>query len=115
MQLMPSGRINSLEDVKEALLVYQRASKMRITLEIVLMDGVNDTQEDIRRLIDFIPPLQVVVNIIPWNPVPGIQFRTPAAARVSGFSQALMRRGIKVTRRYRRGVQVHAACGQLGE
>jgi len=60
-----------------------------------------------------------VVNLIPWNPVDGLEFegkplRKPSAAEIRGFTAALESRGLKVTRRFRKGSGISGACGQLG-
>lgn len=80
---------------------------------MVLLGGINDTDDDIESLIDFIPPLRVVVNIIPWNPARDIDFNPPSSKRLIYFKRRLEEAGIPVTRRYTRGQGVNGACGQL--
>lgn len=111
--MVPSARKNSLREIRQSLLEYQRKTKKRITLEIVLLDGVNDRKRDVEALVDFVYPLDVVVNIIPWNMAEGLNFRMPAPDKVKRFQKKLEERGISVTQRYRRGRGVNAACGQL--
>jgi 23S rRNA (adenine2503-C2)-methyltransferase len=118
-KLMPIGRNNPLGELKDALRYYQRRRRRRITLEAVLLGGVNTRREDAEALAAFARGLDAVVNLIPWNPVEGLSFegkalREPAAAELAGFAAALTALGLKVTRRYRKGRAVGGACGQLG-
>jgi 23S rRNA (adenine2503-C2)-methyltransferase len=119
-RLMPISRTNSLPALKDALEYYQRKQKKRITLEAVLLGGLNTRDEDIAAMTAFVQGLDVAINLIPWNPVEGMRFdgnllREPSAGEISRFSRELSRRGIKVTRRFRKGRLVSGACGQLGE
>ncbi len=112
-ELMPIARTNPISEVKRALLAYQRVTGRRITLEMVLLGGINDTEDDIEGLVRFIPPLKVVVNIIPWNPARDINFKPPSSGRIAYFKRRLEDAGIPVTRRYTRGRGINGACGQL--
>lgn len=119
-ELMPIARTNPLPALKSALQYYQEKQSQRITLEAVLLGGINTRKEDSAALADFARGLDAVVNLIPWNPVEGLEFRgkplrEPGAGEIAGFTRELARRGIKVTRRYRKGRLVAGACGQLGE
>jgi 23S rRNA (adenine2503-C2)-methyltransferase len=119
-ELMPVARANPLGALKEALLRYQETRGRRVTLEAVLLGGVNTRDEDAAGIAAFARGLDAAINLIPWNPVEGMSFRgrplrEPAAAEIARFSRELERRGLTVTRRHRRGRSVSAACGQLGE
>jgi 23S rRNA (adenine2503-C2)-methyltransferase len=118
--LMPGTAGNPLEQVKKALQGYQEKTGRRITLETVLLGGINTGIEDARALTAFARELNVTVNLIPWNPVPGLSFegknlREPPAAEIAGFRRLLEEGGLPVTGRYRRGRFVSGACGQLGQ
>jgi 23S rRNA (adenine2503-C2)-methyltransferase len=119
-ELMPIARANPLGGLKEALLRYQEKQGRRITLEAVLLGGVNTRDEDIEGIAAFARGLDTVINLIPWNPVEGMSFRgrplrEPGGAETARFARELMRRGLTVTCRYRKGRSISAACGQLGE
>jgi 23S rRNA (adenine2503-C2)-methyltransferase len=119
-ELMPIARANPLPALKEALLRHQETRGRRITLEAVLLGGVNTRDEDAEGIAAFARGLDAVINLIPWNPVEGMSFRgralrEPAGAEIARFSRELTRRGLAVTRRRRKGRSVSAACGQLGE
>jgi 23S rRNA (adenine2503-C2)-methyltransferase len=118
-RLMPVAATNPLRDLKEALHAYQGQWNHRITLEAVLLGGINTRQKDMDELIGFSKGLEVVVNLIPWNPIPGMTFegkplRQPSKGELEWFAQGLEKRGLKVTRRLRRGRTIAGACGQLG-
>ena len=118
--LMPVARSNPLPELRRALLEYQAALGKRITLEIVLMDGINDRPEDVEALVRFVrgepsqPPLRVLINLIPWNPLPDFSYRKPEAKRIEWFQRRIKQTGIPVTTRLSRGSTVCGACGQLG-
>jgi len=124
-QLMPISRENPLPLVREALLKYQKKRKRRITLEMVLLGGINTDISETQAVADFVRPpqsgagLDVIINLIPWNPVEGLKFdgqplRPPAPREIAVFTAALESRGLKVTRIFRKGSGISGACGQLG-
>ena len=119
-ELMPVARANPLNELKEALLRHQEKRGRRITLEAVLLGGVNTRDEDIAAMAAFARGLDAAVNLIPWNPVEGMSFRgrplrEPGGAETARFARELARQGLTVTCRLRKGRSVLAACGQLGE
>lgn len=112
--LMPVTKKHTLADVKKSLLYYQDKTGRRITLEVVLIKGQNDAPQNWRTLEQFISGLSVILNVIPWNPVPGFDFETPDETAIGEFFNWLEKKKIPQTRRYRRGSAIGAACGQLG-
>jgi 23S rRNA (adenine2503-C2)-methyltransferase len=113
--LMPVEKSNCLPDLKRALQAYQAASGDRITLEAAIMGGLNTGPLEGRAIADFCAGLKVQVNLIPWNPVEGADFREPTRQEMEELEKILTDRGIAVTRRMRRGRGVSGACGQLGD
>jgi 23S rRNA (adenine2503-C2)-methyltransferase len=111
--LMPVNRANPLPALREALGVYQERTRRRITLEVVLIDGITDRAEDVEALVEWAGPLGVMVNLIPWNPVPEIDFRESPPQRVRWFKERLEAARMPVTERLRKGRGVNGACGQL--
>jgi len=116
-RLMPgSGRLTGL---KKALLDYQKKRRRRITLEMVLLGGINTSFADAKACAVFAAGLDAVINLIPWNPVEDVYFegrrlRTPTAKETSEFAKALESLGLKITRRREKGLGIGGACGQLG-
>jgi 23S rRNA (adenine2503-C2)-methyltransferase len=118
-RLMPIARTNPLPALKEALRYYQNREKKRITLEAVLLGGINTRAEDAAALAVFARGLQVIVNLIPWNPVDGLSFegqplREPADGETERFAAMLHKHGLKTETRRRKGNSICGACGQLG-
>ncbi|MDR2053671.1 MAG: 23S rRNA (adenine(2503)-C(2))-methyltransferase RlmN [Treponema sp.] len=118
-RLMPVTRTNPLKEVKAALAKYQKNENRRVTLEMVLLGGINTRQKDIEELERFADGLDVIVNLIPWNPVEGMFFegralREPERGELAAFTALLEKRGIAYTCRRRKGRGVCGACGQLG-
>jgi 23S rRNA (adenine2503-C2)-methyltransferase len=119
-RLMPIGRANPLPRLKEALRYYQRKTGRRVTLEAVLLGGLNTGKEEAVAMAAFAHGLDAVVNLIPWNPVEGLAFegqalREPAPAELRAFTADLESQGLNITLRYRKGRGVAGACGQLGQ
>jgi 23S rRNA (adenine2503-C2)-methyltransferase len=118
-RLMPASRENSLSLVKEALLHYQKKMKRRITLEMVLLRGLNTGVSDAKAVREFARGLDTVINLIPWNPVDGLKLEgLPLCAstkkEVTDYTAALEKEGLKVTTRMKKGRSISGACGQLG-
>jgi 23S rRNA (adenine2503-C2)-methyltransferase len=117
--LMPITASHPLRDVKKALCYFQEKGGGRITLEAVLLGGINTGEKDAFAMAEFAKGLDATVNLIPWNPVKDLNFngkplKQPSPAEVADFSQKLKSLGLNVTRRFRRGRGVMGACGQLG-
>lgn len=118
-KFIPLSLSNPLPLIKENLLYYQQKQKQRITLELVLLRGINTSEEDARRIADFGRGLDCVVNLIPWNPVDNILFEgktlaSPSAKELALFNASLEKHKLNVTRRISKGRSVSGACGQLG-
>ena len=123
-KLMPFTKAHPLPLVREALVRYQKERERRITLEVVLLGGVNTGAADAEAIAGFVQPgpangLDAVINLIPWNPVEGLAFegvplRAPSRKETMEFAAALERRGLKVTKRMGKGLGISGACGQLG-
>ena len=113
-ELMPIGRRFPLAELRAALERYPLRARERVTVEYVLLSGVNDTLEDAHRLADFCQSFPHNVNLIPFNEHPLAPYRAPEEAAVDAFAKAVLaRRPTLVTVRRSRGRDVQAACGQL--
>jgi len=118
-RLIPASRENPLPRVKEALLYYQKKAKRRITLEMVLLKGINTGASDAKAVREFAQGMDTVINLIPWNPVEGIEFEgvplcAPTQKEITDYALALENEGLKVTLRLKKGRGISGACGQLG-
>ena len=112
-RLVPFNRRYNLHRLREALLEYQNITGRQFTVEWTLLDGVNDRPEDAEELILYIKGLDVSVNLIPWNPVPGLAFAPSSKARCETFRNLLSQGKITATLRQEKGRDIDAACGQL--
>lgn len=111
--LVPPNRKYPLAQILETCRSFPLKKRSRITFEYVLLDRVNDTPEDARRLAKLLNGIKSKVNLIPLNPAPGIPFDRPSDERVDRFAQILADRHITVSVRKSRGRDIRAACGQL--
>jgi 23S rRNA (adenine2503-C2)-methyltransferase len=112
-RLMPVTRKWSLESLMAAARAFPLRQRERLTFEYVLLDQVNDSAQDAREVVELLRGLRAKVNLIAWNPGPGIEFRTPSDERVLAFQQVLVKAGIPTFIRRPRGRDIYAACGQL--
>ena len=111
--MVPSNRRYPLGEILDACRRFPLKKRSRITFEYVLLDGVNDTGDDARRLVALLSGIKAKVNVIPLNPAPGIPYARPSDARIDRFAQLLADRHITVSVRKSRGRDIRAACGQL--
>ncbi len=111
--LIPYARTHSIDELLKALIYYKNKTKRRITIEYTLIKDINDTREDVLALTEFAKKIRAHVNIIRYNPIKGINLFKPDSKIVERFKKTLIKSGLKVTERYRRGNDIKAACGQL--
>jgi 23S rRNA (adenine2503-C2)-methyltransferase len=111
-RLMPITRKYPLADLMQACRSYPLRSWEKLTFEYVLLRGVNDTDADARRVVRLLANLNCKVNLIAFNPGPGLQFETPEPERVASF-QAIVKKAVPCFVRKPRGRDIYAACGQL--
>ncbi|KAA9000338.1 23S rRNA (adenine(2503)-C(2))-methyltransferase RlmN [Paenibacillus spiritus] len=115
-RIMKINKAIPIEKLMEALDYYLEKSKRRVTLEYIMLRGVNDGQEHALELAELIGsrrPL-VNVNLIPYNPVDEhSQYQRPDRETVSAFFDTLKKQKVSVSKRLEHGVDIDAACGQL--
>jgi 23S rRNA (adenine2503-C2)-methyltransferase len=112
-RLVPVNRKYGLRELVAACRKFPLKQRNRITFEYVLLDGVNDTDEDARRLVKLLAGVKAKVNLLPLNEAAGIPFDRPSDARVDRFAQILADHHLTVMVRKSRGRDIRAACGQL--
>ena len=112
--LVPINKRWNIEALLAALREYPKASNSeRITFEYVMLDGVNDSDEDARRLVGLLDGIPAKVNLIPFNEWPGAPYRRSSNNRIRAFATILMQAGYASPIRTPRGEDIMAACGQL--
>ncbi|GJM09527.1 MAG: dual-specificity RNA methyltransferase RlmN [Lysobacteraceae bacterium] len=87
--------------------------KARVTFEYTMLDGVNDSLEQARLLAKRLANVPAKVNLIPFNPFPGADYKCSSGNRIRAFQEVLMQAGLVATVRKTRGQDIDAACGQL--
>ena len=112
-RLVPINRKYGLQDLLDACRRFPLKRRNRITFEYVLLDQVNDTPEDARRLVRLLHGIKAKVNLLPLNAAPGIPFERPSDDRVNRFAAILADHQVTVSVRRSRGRDIRAACGQL--
>jgi len=113
-RLMPVNRKYPIARLLDACRAFARESGDRVTLEYVLLAGINDSDADADRLARLARGVPAKVNLIPFNEVEDwLPYRRPPRAAVLGFRDRVSARGATATIRWSRGVEARAACGQL--
>ncbi len=114
-KIMPVELKNPIMDVSRLIHHYQSLHNRQLTLEYTLLKGVNDQYEDIRGLIQLARYLNAKINLINLNPHRKIPFEPVSVSALKQIQRDIQRESVYVTIRYRKGQDVAAACGQLGE
>ena len=112
-RVMPINKKWNLGALLAAVRRFPLERRRRVTFEYVLLDGVNDSRADARRLPELLRGIPSKVNLIPWNPHPGSDFRRPSDEAIRAFQEEVRARGLAVYVRKSRGRDIDAACGQL--
>ena len=111
-QIMPVNRKYPLAQLIDACEAYQKAKGRMIWVEYILIDQVNTGLEQVDALVGFAKRLQCKVNLIPYNPVGGLEWKRPSDKTVAEFRDSLHHNGVRVTVRMAKGKDIDAACGQ---
>jgi len=112
-ELVPTSKRIKLSEILEAADRFYAATSRRVTFEYVLLAGINDKAEQAARLAKLLDGRPVLVNLIPYNPVDGLPYRTPTDDALGRFVGTLEKAGVQVQVRKRKGDKISAACGQL--
>jgi 23S rRNA (adenine2503-C2)-methyltransferase len=112
-KIIPYARKYPLEEVLMAMDEYSRQTKRDITYEYTLLAGINDQYKHAQELAQLLAGKQCTVNLIPYNPVDGLNLNRPEREMIEDFRSVLEEKGINVTWRYTKGKDIAAACGQL--
>jgi len=112
-RIMPINKKYPLADLRDACLYFLEKKKQKITFEYILIDGVNDAPDHARDLSRFIHGLHAKVNLIPYNPVDGLDWERPPDPRIREFAGILKENRVPATVRLEKGTDIDAACGQL--
>jgi 23S rRNA (adenine2503-C2)-methyltransferase len=111
--LLPRAPRISPDDLVEAGHQYARASGYPMQVQWTLLDGVNDTAEEVEGLVRLLKGKHAVLNMIPYNSVPDLPYRRPAWDKAAALARELHRKGVLTKLRQSAGQDVDAGCGQL--
>ncbi len=114
-KIVPPNRKWPLSEILKTCRNLPLSERQRITFEYVLLSGVNDSSEDARKLVGLLRGIRCKVNLLPWNPFPGVSFERPADSRVDEFRRILTQSGLDAFVRQSKGLDIRAACGQLAD
>ena len=110
-QIMPINKVYNISKVINSLKNYIVKTNRRVTIEYVMLKGVNDSIDNAYELAGLLKGMNVYVNLIPYNETNNIEFKK--SIRIKEFKDALIDKGINVTVRREFGSNISAACGQL--
>lgn len=111
--LMKINNVYPIEKLMEAIKYYLNTTKRRVTIEYILIDGVNDQEIDAKALIGLLKGLNVYINLIPYNEVIEAPYKRSPLVNQKRFLDILKKGELDVTLRKEQGHDINAACGQL--
>jgi len=111
--IMQVAATNDLESIMEQIKQYSLSRNKRITLEYILLDGINDSIRHTEALKTLLSGINCLVNIIPYNPIPNSDYIRPSRNKIFKFYNNLKKLGINTTLRVSMGDSISSSCGQL--
>jgi len=112
-KLMPINKKHPIKDLLGAVKYFVKKTKRGVTFEYVLIKDVNDSEKDALALSKLVQGIRCKINLIPYNPVPGLPYQKPSEEKILAFRDYLYPRCPAVTLRRSKGEDILAACGQL--
>jgi 23S rRNA (adenine2503-C2)-methyltransferase len=113
-ELVPLNKKYNIREVLDACKQYiEGDTRRKVTIEYVMLEGVNDSVNHARSLVNLLKGLPSKVNLIPFNPFPNTQFKRSNEDSINRFRDVLMKGGLITITRRTRGDDIDAACGQL--
>lgn len=112
-EIMPINKAYPLQELMETIKEYIKKTNRRVTMEYILLKGVNDQKKHAKELANLLRGMNVYVNLIPYNETNHIEFQKSAKETIDAFYRELQKEKIQVTVRREFGSSISAACGQL--
>lgn len=111
--LIPINHKYKLKDVLEAIKSIPKGNRQFVMYEYLLIDELNNKDEDIELLSELNQNFPGIINLIPYNPIPGLSYQRPSLDEVESFKSKLAKKGVRTFIRSTKGDEILAACGQL--
>lgn len=112
-KLVPVNDRIGVQAILESADRYFETNGRRLTFEYVLLGGINDSNVEAQQLVSLLKSRNVLLNVIPYNPVEGLPYHEPSRQSIAQFRRSLEDGGVNVMFRQRKGGEIDAACGQL--
>lgn len=112
-RIIPINKKWPLDDLLSSLRAFPLTGRKKLTIEYVMLRGVNDSDEDMKRLPGLLANIPSKINLIPYNENAGLGFFGPKVETVHKWQDYLLRKGMYSTIRWSKGQDISAACGQL--
>lgn len=112
-EIMPINKAYDIKELMDVLKEYIDKTNRRVTIEYVMLDGINDKDSNALELASLLRGMNAYVNLIPYNETNHLEFKRASKERVMQFYDILKQKGINVTVRKEFGRKIDAACGQL--
>lgn len=112
-KIMPINKVYNIDTILEAISYYIAKTNRRVTIEYVMLKGINDSEECAKALVKLLKGYNVYVNLIPYNETSHIEFKQTSINQKDKFFDIIRKSGITVTVRREFGGNISAACGQL--
>ena len=112
-EIMPINKAYPLQELMETIKEYIKKTNRRVTMEYILLKGVNDQKKHAKELANLLRGMNVYVNLIPYNETNHIEFQKSDKETIDAFYRELQKEKIQVTVRREFGSSISAACGQL--
>ncbi|WP_297578343.1 23S rRNA (adenine(2503)-C(2))-methyltransferase RlmN [Helicobacter sp. UBA3407] len=114
-QLMPINKAYNIQAIIDEIAAFPIDSRKRIMFEYLMIDGINDSLENAKKLVALLNKIKAKVNLIYFNPHKGSPYQRPQREKVEAFREFLLKKGLFCTIRESKGLDISAACGQLRE
>ena len=112
-KIMPISKLYKMEDLIDSLKEYIKKTNRRVTIEYIMLSGINDSIDNAKELSNLLKGINCYVNLIPYNETENIEFKRTKNSQIMKFYDILKKSNINVTIRKEFGSKVDAACGQL--